>query len=587
MRSWLSFDRPLFVCALYVGLTCAMTWPTVAGLTRDLPSDLGDPMFVSGMLTWGSKHWIELLTGDLSAARRFWNAPFFYPETLATAYSEHFALHSFLTLPVYVATRNIVLCYNLLFLATFALSGFGMYLFVRELTGRPLAAFVAGLAFAFAPYRVAVMPHLQVMSSQWMPFVLFGFRRYFVSVVGPGFSPGNIRALAGGALALWAQHLSSGYYMVYFGPFVAIYVLAEIATRRLWTRIKVWLHLAAAAAAAVLLTLPFALPYLTLQRKYNYKRSLPELTGYSADLLGWLTATPWMIVWGDLQTFVKAEGLLFPGVTIVLLAFIGLAVGWRFIRSRDTAHQGARAVAIFGTLAIVLSFWMSLGPSVELRTQPTGFPAIYQWAYEYLPGYDVARVPARFAMITVFALATAGGIALAFAERRGPWIVLACGVAIVAEGAAFPFPRNGTWTSAPLALVAPEARAYPEREPPPVYRFLATLENAVIAHLPFGAPEREIQYVYYSAMHRRRIVNGYSGAFPPSYGARIADMQNAASDPRAANERMHADGVTHLVVHAGAWTGEAGKYLVSVFDQSRGYQRLARFGTDYVYRLHY
>ena len=125
---------------LYVALACAMTWPVVTGMTRNLPSDLGDPMFVSGMLTWASKHWIDLLSGDLSAVRRFWNAPFFYPETLATGFSEHFILHALLTLPVYIGTHNILLCYNLLFLAAFALSGFGMYLFVRELTGRPLAA---------------------------------------------------------------------------------------------------------------------------------------------------------------------------------------------------------------------------------------------------------------------------------------------------------------------------------------------------------------------------------------------------------------------------------------------------------------
>ena len=254
-----------------------MTWPVVAGLTRDLPSDLGDPMFVSGMLTWASKHWIDLIGGDVSAVRRFWNAPFFYPEPLATAFSEHFTLHALLTLPVYLATQNIILCYNLLWLAAFTLSCFGMYLFVRELTGRPLAAFVAGLAFAFAPYRFATTPHLQVISSHWMPFALYAFRRYFLAVAAPG-SPAKFSAATGGALALWAQNMSSGYYMVYFGPFVAVYVLAEIATRRLWRQWKVWLHLAGAALFALLLTLPFAWPYLQLQQRYQYKRPLHELT---------------------------------------------------------------------------------------------------------------------------------------------------------------------------------------------------------------------------------------------------------------------------------------------------------------------
>ena len=42
-----------------------------------------------------------------------------------------------------------------------------------------LAAFVAGLLFAFAPYRLPQSSHVQVLSSQWMPFALYGIRRYF------------------------------------------------------------------------------------------------------------------------------------------------------------------------------------------------------------------------------------------------------------------------------------------------------------------------------------------------------------------------------------------------------------------------
>jgi hypothetical protein len=572
-------ERPAFVCALYVGLACVMTWPVAAGLTRDLPSDLGDPLFVSGMLTWASKHWIDLLGGDLSAVRRFWNAPFFYPETLATAFSEHFVLHSLLTLPIYLGTENIVLCYNVLFLAAFALSGFGMFLFVRELTGRPLAAFVAGLAFAFAPYRFATIPHLQVISTQWMGLALFAFRRYFVT--------GRLRPLAGGALALWAQNMSSGYYMVYFGPFVALYVLAEIAIRQLWGHLKVWGHVVLAAGAVLAATIPFGIPYLTLQQRYHYKRSLAELTYFSADLLGWLTASPSLRLWGGLRTFDKAEGHLFPGVTVVILAVVGLAYGWRHVRRREHADRGAAVAAVFGTFAIVLSFWMSLGPQVQLRTQPLGVPALYALAYRYIPGYDVARVPARFAMIAAFALAAAAGVGLAAIERRRRWPVVLFGFLVLAEGTAVPLPVNLTWTSDPAKLLPPPSRVFREREIPPVYKYLRTLDNAVVAHLPFGAPEREIQYVYYSTIHGRRIINGYSGMFPPTYQMRAPDMLNAAIDPRAANERMIFDGVTVLVLHSGAYDGEWGRKLVAVFDNSRGFERLARFGDDYVYRLHY
>ena len=160
--------QPWLVAALYAAITVVMTWPIAARIDRDIPSDLGDPAFVAGILAWGGEHWLALLSGDFDAARRFWNAPIFHPEPLALAYSEHFALHSLLTLPAYAITRNPVLCYNLAFLTTFVVGALGMYLLVRDLTGRrdrfSGAAFVAGLAFAFAPYRIATLPHLQVLS---------------------------------------------------------------------------------------------------------------------------------------------------------------------------------------------------------------------------------------------------------------------------------------------------------------------------------------------------------------------------------------------------------------------------------------
>ena len=62
----------------------------------------------------------------------FWNANIFHPEPLTLAYSEHLFAQAVQILPVYALTGNIILCYNLLFLSTFVLSGLGMFLFVRE-----------------------------------------------------------------------------------------------------------------------------------------------------------------------------------------------------------------------------------------------------------------------------------------------------------------------------------------------------------------------------------------------------------------------------------------------------------------------
>ena len=143
---------------------------------------------------------------------------------------------------MYVVTGNPILCYNLLFLSTFVLSGLGMYQLVHELTGNRTAGFVAGLVFAFAPYRLPQSSHLHVLSSQWMPFVVYGLMRYF--------SSRRLLPLGGAALALVLQNLSSGYYLLYFAPFAAAFVLWEIWRRSLWRDLRMWRELSGAACSS-------------------------------------------------------------------------------------------------------------------------------------------------------------------------------------------------------------------------------------------------------------------------------------------------------------------------------------------------
>ena len=192
-----------------------------------------------------------------------------------------------------------------------------MFLLGRELTGNAAAGFVAGLAFAFAPYRISSIPHMQVLSSAWMPFVLFGLHRYY--------STGRVRALAGAAIAWVVQNLSCGYYLLFFSPIVALYIAWELTRRRLWSDRRTLTLTAVAIAAVMAATVPFLLPYLELRHLGFSPRSLIETQRFSADVYAWFTADPNLRVWGSIaQAWPKGEGLLFPGLTIVLAA-IGLS----------------------------------------------------------------------------------------------------------------------------------------------------------------------------------------------------------------------------------------------------------------------
>ena len=329
--------RPAEAALAYTAIAVLMTWPLARVITTQIAWDLGDPVFNSWVMLWTGGQVLETLSGNLNAIHEYWNGNIFHPESLTVAYSEHLTPQTLQILPILAATGNIVLCYNLLFLSTFVLSGVGMYLLVRDVTGRPWAAFLAGLAFAFAPYRISQYSHLQVLSSQWMPFALLGLHRYFVRTAAG--AARSRHALAGGAGAIVLQNLSCGYYLLFFTPFVAAFSVCEMARRGLLRQRRVWRDLAVAAIVTIALTWPFVSPYLALRVHGDVGvRSYEEAVQFSADTYSFATASAHSTLWGvsgwRLLAYPKGEGEGFPGFTILALGAIAIAAAaWRTVRA--------------------------------------------------------------------------------------------------------------------------------------------------------------------------------------------------------------------------------------------------------------
>jgi hypothetical protein len=313
--------RAVTAAASYAALTLVMTWPLAGGLSSDLPWDLGDPLLNCWIIAWNCRQWMRLLTGDVSALADIWHGNIFHPAPYVLGYSELLFSQSLMALPVYALTHNVILCYNLVFLSTFTLSGLGTYLLVRDLTGDWRAAFLAGLLFAFAPYRLHQATHLQVMSSQWMPFILLGLRRFAAT--------GRVWPLAWSGLAYIAQNLACGYYLFFFSPFVAAYAAFE-----LWLHVRLrdrraWMAVAVMAVTVAAITAACMYPYLALREIGQRARGLSEVAKFSADVYAYATADPNLRIWGWLQTWPRPEGHLFPGLAAIVLACAGAFVALR------------------------------------------------------------------------------------------------------------------------------------------------------------------------------------------------------------------------------------------------------------------
>ena len=173
-------DRPrpaaeaLAVIGAFTALTLVVTYPLVREMTRALPNDLGDPLLNTWILAWDAEQFLHGLQG-------LWDAPIFYPYPKTLTYSENLLGIAVLTAPVQWLTGNPVLGYNVAFLFSYVLAGSGMYLLAVSIAGNRLAAVVSGVMFAFLPYRVAHLPHLQVLMFGWMPIGLWALHRFFRS----------------------------------------------------------------------------------------------------------------------------------------------------------------------------------------------------------------------------------------------------------------------------------------------------------------------------------------------------------------------------------------------------------------------
>jgi len=645
-----SGPAPLFAFLAYSVVSLVLTWPLVLGLGSDVPGDLGDSLLNMWILAWGAEHLPQLLTGALSWSQ-FWDANIFHPSPLALSLSEHLFGQVLQILPVYWLTGNIILCYNLLFVATFALSAFGAYLLVRDLTGDWRAAFIAGLVFGFLPYRIASVPHLQVMSAQWMPFALWGLNRFVTLIPDPGSRIPAYRALALGTGALVLQNWSCGYYLLYFAPFVPLFVLHRMWALGALGTLRTWLGLVAAAASTLLLTLPLLLPYAEAQRRFGFERPYQEVLRFSANVWSYATASENLWLFGEtLRLYLGAEGETFLGVVPWILAAIAIGallveppaqdpprplwrrvsigllvvmVATQFIavisavlvggfelnllgldiRARSPGRllwQLAAAVALllvvspharaiagralrsplgFFAFATVLAMWLSLGPQPRAGDSLISGFGLYGLLYEYVPGFNGVRVPARYAMLAGLFLAVMAGYgfaALIGMVRLKPDTTLApdatlgtdvvsgfsrtIATAVVAlliliEGTAIPMELNRAWAQ---NEAMPPSRVYPAADAPPAYQSIAALpDDSVITEFPFGDPAWEIRYVFYSATHWKRLTNGYSGNFPSEYSARVARLRNVAVNPDAAWQALVDSGTTHIVLHPAAFANSA------------------------------
>jgi hypothetical protein len=541
---------PLPASALaYVAIVAVSGRHVLVHPASTIVHDVGDPLLTAALLHWNA--WTLPLT------HAWWQFPIFAPTPDVLAFSEHLLGLSVVATPIEWLVRDPLAAANLVTLLTYPLCGVAMFLVVRRLTGSAAAAFLAGLAYAFSPYRAGQQAHVQMLAAFWAPLALLGLHGYVDS--------GRRAWLVLFGAAWLLQALANLYSLYFLSALVALWALWFVIAPGRWIQLR---DIVIATLIAAVPMAPTLGTYLTVHARHGFARSELEAQVFSADLTSLLCAPPETAIWGWLQVGCRPEAALFPG--LVLLALVGFALAMlrrevapapssarplRVLRAlvvlaAAVGAAGAISVVIFGPwrldvgglrlsasdvdkpllllalaglAAIVLSrtaiavarqrtvagfylcaafvMWlMALGPTVVFMGVPRAVPGPFQLLF-LLPGGGGVRAPARFWLMSTLCLSIVAGLAasrlLAGRRPRAALVLTAMlSIGLISDG----------WATIPAA---PAPTPFPDE---------AAMRGHTVLALPIG-DFQDFAPQFRAVVGGWRSVNGYSGYEPKHYEA--------------------------------------------------------------------
>ncbi len=507
----------VLVAVAGVLLAILTTWPLVLHMGSRIAPDLGDPIRTAWEISWVG----HAMLHDPS---HLFDANAFYPLPLSAAFSD--SLLGYGPAAFFGSgTVAALVRYNLLFLFAYSLCFAGAYLLARELGLGRIGAAAAGVAFAYAPYRVTEAGHLHVISGGGIPLSLFllvrGYRRESGRLVAAGWLVAAWQISLGFTLGLQFAYL-----MAVLALLVALHWWrggrAALVSRRLAV------VTVAGIAAVGAITVYQARPYLKVSHDYpSAKRTIKEVEKYSSGPAALLSASSENRVWGGVTAGMRAhvhsknEDVFFPGGLILLLALLGAA--------------GAGGSALSGRLRIGLVAGAIACSVLAMGLGLTGAGYPYRLLFDYAPGWNGVRVPGRIFMLgTLFyaLLAGAGAAwltarAARFARRPTPLVPAAVGAALL------------------IGLVGEGAGHLGHPRVPQPVRAEAGLPAPVLDLPSDGAYDRVWQYFSVDGFYK--IPVGNSTFDLPKLDDLRGGMQNFPD--KASVEKLRFDGIRTVVLH--------------------------------------
>lgn len=350
----------LLVLLSFVLLSILMLWPLPLHMADALVSPV-DPLLNTWIFDWDT---YQLFKDPF----HLFDANIFFPLKNTLAFSEHMIVLSLIAFPVSLIAGNPILGYNFIQLLAYILCGFAVYLLVFDLTKSRMAAVIAGVIFAFSPYRFRQVGHIQNLTVFWTPLSLLYLHR---SIKKPSW-----KHLSLFALFFVLQALSCGYLGVFLAIAAGLFVLYYLMFMPRAHIGPFFKKLVVLAILSGLIIAPFLVPYLKVKQEHRFARTVESNVQFSANILGYLTISRF-----NKNVFYEARSVknrvaintrdrgklrpkgrgLFPGIltiALVLAAFLFPPYAARFPAGSGmggkSRSQTALKIVNFGLLFVVV-----------------------------------------------------------------------------------------------------------------------------------------------------------------------------------------------------------------------------------------
>jgi hypothetical protein len=326
--------RELLIFIAFCALTALMTWPWILHL-RDAVVDKGDPYMIAWTMWWDFHQ-------TFHNPLHLFDANVFYPYRYTLAFSENdygIALPFF---PLFALGFRPLTVHAIATFVGFAFSGYGSFRLTRTLTDDNKAAWLAGIIFAFIPYRFHLLSHLHYLFAGWLPLVceaLILFAR----------KPSWKRSTWLGAAFLMNALTCVSWFIMALVPLGLTILFLLFANKNLIRDRAFLVRGALALAGALLLFSPFLFVYYRVSALYGLRWQPWEFAYNSARPIHWLRSDRRNKLWHDMGAWIAGANKLFPGLLAPLCALAALT-----LRQKRSSIANLRRYSIVALDAIIV-----------------------------------------------------------------------------------------------------------------------------------------------------------------------------------------------------------------------------------------